>query len=76
MSANIIRFPDGQAQTSFVDPPPAEYATDYNFNVWRRNGEWVMVRPDPSMPHCSTNQHANREAERIAASNRKRGCQQ
>lgn len=52
-----------------------EYRTDYSFNVMRRNGEWVMIRGDAGMPHCSGNPEAYRAAGRIAAVNAARGPQ-
>jgi hypothetical protein len=53
-----------------------EYRTDWNFNVMRRNGGWVMIRGATGMPHCSSNPEAYRAASRIAAINAARGSRE
>jgi hypothetical protein len=52
-----------------------EHRTDYNFNVAKRHGNWVMIRGDAGMPHCSSSPEAYRAAGRIAAVNKARGPQ-
>lgn len=40
-----------------------EYSTGHNFNVQLHKGQWIMIRPNPSAPHASTNPHAANAAE-------------
>lgn len=59
-----------------TSPYADEHRTDYNFNVAKRHGNWVMIRYDASYPHCSESLEADAAAERNASVNRTKGGHQ